>query len=322
MPALQTHYTFAKEESQNKEREHFDALVLGSQGPDPFFFYGMLPWRRRENGKLVNGFGVGLHHKDITPLYVAMMKYASNSEDKELLFDFIEGILLHYVLDRNCHPYVFSVTGYGVTGDDEKKNKYYTALHTKIESAIDKIYAKSKGVYNEYPKDALKISDDDLMKISKMIYEANKESEKDPNIKEDSFFCSVKDYRAVMRFINKPHFIKRLFLRIVFGKDSIPFALNYPRNLDKTYGKVDFLNEGKAAWLDPVSGKKRNESFYELMENAKEEYEKVIIPLVARAKNNEDISSDLHAFYSGIDHDGAKEGKEKKYMSPLFPYKK
>lgn len=250
-----------------------------------------------------------------------MMKYASESKDKELLFDFIEGLLLHYVLDRNCHPFVFSITGYGVEGDSKKKKKYYSAFHTKIESAIDKIYATEQGVYEECPVKAFQISDEDLMKISRMVYEANNQSEKAPGIKEDSFYLSVKDYKDVMHFINKPHGLKRLFLRLFFGKDSTAFALNYPRGLMKTYGTVNFVNEEGNAWLDPVSGKKRNESFHDLMDKAKKEYEYDILPLLDKAKNGIDISNELHKFYDGIDHDGVKKGKEKKYMSPLFPYK-
>jgi len=321
MPAIQTHYTFAKFEAVNQNRPHFDALLLGSQGPDPFFFYGMLPWKKREESKLVNGFGVGLHHKNIAPLYCAMMKYALESKDKEMLFNFIEGCLLHYVLDRNCHPYVFSVTGYGKEGDSKKKAKYYNALHTKIESAIDKNYATEQGVYEEYPKKDLKMSDEDLMKISRMIYEANKMSENDPHIKEDSFFTSVKDYDEVLRFINKPHSLKRFFIRIFFGKDSSAFALNYPRNLQKTYKRAHFLNDDRNPWVDPVSGKRRNESFHDLMEKAKNEYEYEILPLLDKAKNGKDITKELTKFYAGIDHDGVKEGKKKEYMSPFFPYK-
>ena len=65
MPAILTHYTFAKFEGVNPERKHFGALVLGSQGPDPFFFYGMLPWKKREGSKVVNTFGSGLHKREL-----------------------------------------------------------------------------------------------------------------------------------------------------------------------------------------------------------------------------------------------------------------
>ena len=318
MPAILTHYTFAKFEGVNPERKHFGALVLGSQGPDPFFFYGMLPWKKREGSKVVNTFGSGLHKREVTALYMAMIDYANKSEDKELLFDFIEGIYLHYILDRNCHPFVYSHAGY--KEDDSKEAKYYSAFHTKFESAIDFIYAKEKGVFNENPVFSLKtVSDEELHKISKMIYEANKASDNVPGLDENSYFTSVKDYAAIMKFVNKPHGLKRWFLKTFFGRDAVAFALNYPRNLEKTYGKVDFMNATKEEWPDPVSGEKRKESWYDLMDNAKKEYLS-FLPLLEKAKNGEDISKEAHEFYAGIDHNGVKDGATKKYMSPVLPY--
>ncbi|MBR4811998.1 MAG: hypothetical protein IKZ68_02670, partial [Bacilli bacterium] len=204
--------------------------------------------------------------------------------------------------------------------DESKEAKYYSAFHTKFESALDIIYAEEKGVFNENPGFTLKtVSDEELHKISKMIYEANLASDNIPNLAEDSYFTSVKDYIAVVKFVNKPHGLKRWFLKTFFGSDAVAFALNYPRDLEKTYGKADFLNAAKEEWHDPVSGKKRNESWYELMAKAKEEYLS-FLPLLERAKNGEDISKEAHEFYAGIDHNGVKDGATKKYMNPVIPY--
>lgn len=322
MPALQTHYTFAKVNAVNKDRKNFGALVLGSQGPDPLFFVGQLPWVKRKNPKFANAFGVGLHHRDFSELYFAMIEYASKSEHKELLFDFIEGLFMHYVLDRNCHPYVFSVTGFDVPGDEKIVGKYYMSYHTRIESAIDMIYAGNNGLYKKFPKDNLNlVSDSDLMEISKMWYEANKATFKYENIEPDTFFIGVKDYLAVMKFLNNARWFKRWFVKTFIGEYSSGYALIYPKDLKKRYGDVDFMNEKKEAWPDPVSGEMRNESFMELVEKAKNEYLELVLPMIENAKSSILVLDDVHRFYNNIDHDGCKDNNPKKFMKPLFKFK-
>ena len=244
MPALQTHYTFVKKTAVNQERKHFGAVVLGSQGPDPLFFVGQLPWIKRKNAKSANVFGSSLHHRDYSELYVAMIDYALKNEHKELLLDFIEGILMHYVLDRNCHPYVFSVTGFDLPNDEKIVGKYYMSYHTRIESAIDMIYAGNNGLYKKYNKDSLAtVSDAELMEISKMWYFANEATFKYENIEPNTFYLGVKDYLSVMKFLNHARWFKRWFVKVFVGEYSSAYALIYPKDLKKRYGDIDFMNE-------------------------------------------------------------------------------
>lgn len=314
MPAIFTHYLFAKEHLE-KDNKHKDAFILASQGPDPLFFFGQLPWARknRENRLDINNFGIGLHHEDITDMYVEMIRYARENEDKELLYSFIKGFFLHYVLDRNCHPYIFSKTGFS---DEPKMKKFYASCHTKTESAIDKILGLKDGSWNEDTSIAMKISDDELMKISKMLYVVNSKTDKYPNIKEDSYFKSVHDYLDTMKFINKPHYIKRAFVRL-FGKESTAYSLNYPRNLKKAYGDIDFLNEKHSSWPDPFSGKERTESFFDLENMAYEDYENVL-PLLDGEYEGENHKDDIRKWVSKITHDGGKVGEKMKYNDVFF----
>ena len=315
MPAINTHYLFAKEHVE-KENPYPDAFVLASQGPDPFFFFGQLPWKRknREHRLDINHFGIGLHHEDITNIYVAMLEYARKSEDKELLFSFIKGLFLHYALDRNCHPYIFSKTGFS---DDAKLAHFYSSCHTKTESAIDKILGERDGSWQDdvsYCFTAIK--DDELLKISQMFYEVNLLTDEYPFLEKDSYFKSVKDYMSVMKFVNKPHAFKRLFTSF-FGKESMAYSLNYPRNLKKTYGDIDFLNEQHSSWPDPFSGKERRESFLDLEKDAYEDYLR-LLPLLEKEIKGENKKKEIRSWVGSLTHDGGKVGEKMKYMSPLF----
>lgn len=314
MPAIFTHYLFAKNHL-DKDEKYQEAYILASQGPDPLFFFGQLPWARkgRDNRLDINKLGIGLHHEDITDFYVEMIHYARESNDKDLLFSFIKGFFLHYALDRNCHPYVFAKTGFS---DDPVLKKFYASCHTKTESAIDMLLGQKDGSWNEDTSIALQIDDTELMKISEMIYVANSRSDKYPSIQKDSYFKSVHDYKKVMKFVNVPHYFKRLFVTF-FGKESMAYSLNYPRNLKKTYGDIDFLNEKHSAWPSLVTGEKRHESFLDLENTAYEDYLKVM-PLLEEEFKGNDKKEEIRAWVGSITHDGIKLDEEMKYMEPFF----
>lgn len=316
MPAILTHYVAALDFDLGSKRLS-DAFRLGSQGPDPFFFYGMFSSKKKAPSKKENRkFGVDLHNKDISAPYLAMIEAARNSEDKELAFAFIKGLFFHYAMDRFCHPFVFSRAGHDYS--DKKRNKYFSSCHTKVESAIDMILSEEKGCYNEDPSFVLEIDDSDLKKISELFYYA---FPNDSFLTPDSYRNGVINYAKVMRFINKPHYLKRGFLRIAVGKNSTPYALNYPRNLAKTYPNVDFLNLSKEKWLNPEDGRERSETFLELMEQAKGFY-KDLEPLLEKAFGGEPVGNELHSLTADIDHNGKLYTNKMKYMSPIFPPKK
>ena len=71
MPASLVHFTFIKENVNNKDK-YFMETALGGQGPDVFFFYGY-SFSKRENLKQVRNFGTYLHHTDISEIYLKVI---------------------------------------------------------------------------------------------------------------------------------------------------------------------------------------------------------------------------------------------------------
>ncbi|MFA6620606.1 MAG: hypothetical protein WCS90_05720, partial [Bacilli bacterium] len=92
MPAIITHYTFALETMKDANSQHKEAILVGAQGPDPFFFFGQYPFKKRPHAKEVASFGTTLHEIDISSIYSELLKYAHGSTDKDLLFAYIEGL--------------------------------------------------------------------------------------------------------------------------------------------------------------------------------------------------------------------------------------
>lgn len=315
MPAIITHYAYCLEAMENKESKYKNAIILGSQGPDTFFFFGQIPWNRRGEHRLdVNEYGTKLHHMDITEVYNELIKYAYASDDKELLFAFIEGLFIHYSLDRNCHPYIFARSGF--TAKEEEK-KSWALSHMWYETLLDSTIAKIKGVSINRPARYLKIDNESLKKISIMWNEVNKVTKVSDYIDENSFYASAKDYQGVMGITNVPKHLSYAFTKLVMGKNSQAHRMNIPHNIPKKYQGIDFLNENRDEWPNIVTGEMRNESFMELWDKALQDI-KIGQALLNRAKNGEDIKEELRAYINNIDHDGIAPEDVMRYRSVVW----
>lgn len=301
MPAIITHYTFALETMKDANSPYKEAILVGAQGPDPFFFFGQYPFRKRPHAKEVVSFGSTLHEIDISSVYSGLLEYAHGSKDKDLLFAYIEGLFLHYALDRECHPYIFSKAGYA--SQPPEKKKHYSASHCRLETYIDILLGKERGTFTYRTDKLLALEEEDLKKISAMWAAVNTVTLKNPYVDDQAFLLSLHDYRKVMHFINTPHRFKRWLIVILAGKDSQPYCMNFPSRFSESEAKLDFFNESHAPWPYPATGEMRIDSFFDDWSKAEQDYQKVL-PLLEKAKNGKDILKELIVFVGDIDHDG------------------
>lgn len=302
MPASLVHYTFIKENVNNEDKYYLETR-LGGQGPDVFFFYGY-SFSKRENRKQVNNFGTYLHHIDISHAYTKLIEYANASEHKELLLAYIRGLFMHYVLDRNLHPYIFYRSGFVHDGTDKDIYRFYVQ-HQYFESGLDNLYSKlHKTLQN--PRKCVKTPNSSLPIISKMFSWLAKELNYE-GIEEDTFVDCYSDMCFAMNFLNSPLKIKKFFFHL-FKKNTYIDSLSFPFNCKQAI-KEDFLNTKKSMWKDCVTGKERRESLDELVLLSEKECERIDEFL---SKPNE---KEIKAFVNEIDHDGFKIGAEKKYFN-------
>ncbi|MCL1862903.1 MAG: zinc dependent phospholipase C family protein [Defluviitaleaceae bacterium] len=135
MPGFLTHYIAGKAALQGVSpqiqkiiRSDERLYNLGTQGPDIFFYY--LPGQLRKRSR---GIAQQMHQNNLGLFLGFMAKVAKNSpNDRDTIFSYIAGFIMHYAIDCNAHPYV-----YAMAFDKKAPKIKNSAFHRKFETAID-----------------------------------------------------------------------------------------------------------------------------------------------------------------------------------------
>lgn len=302
MPALLTHYCFARMAIEPRFEEYRDVIDLATQGPDPFFFYGQV--KKRPGKQEISSYGGLIHHIDISETYLKMMEYAKESPHKDMLVAYLAGILMHYSVDSVCHPYIFFSSGFDEEGH---LTGYYSWSHKALEALIDVVLSKKRGYFKAKPGKTMKLDSEKLNEISKMWGYAGPDY-----IQDDSFVLATQDYIRAFDLIQSHGGWKRPIWRIM-GKYSAMYGLSYPARW-KRLAKCDPLNEEHREWQDPTTGLVHRESFEELLEIAKKKYH-VALGMLDSFLEGKDISAEFKAWVNNIDHDGGIIGEKMTHFS-------
>ncbi|MDR0934735.1 MAG: zinc dependent phospholipase C family protein [Erysipelotrichaceae bacterium] len=291
MPAFLTHYIFA-DLLLEKDVSYREVTILGSQGTDPFFYYGYRLIGKRKNIKKIRKFGTEIHHIDLVPFLDYMIKKINtlNGIKKDVLSAYLKGFLMHYVVDRNAHPYVFYRTGF-----NEKDTSF---IHSLFESRLDclvKKYYKYKVIKPHIPtcinKEYLKI-------ISEAYYEFAQSVMENKYITPLSFYISVKDMTTANKILYSRFGIKKKLIELLAGNTMLN-SMSTPTKI-KDDDTVDYLNLNHKDWKHPVTGKISNLSFIDILETARKD-----LDLGLKTISQDEISL-LNKYVDNINHDGTK----------------
>lgn len=308
MPASLVHYEFYKKTTKNPE----PIAYLGTQGPDPFFYYG-LSISPTKSAKAIRKFGTFLHEVDpyITFKYLLEYVMGSKNEEKPILRPFLKGLLAHYLLDRNAHPYIWYISGF-VTDSDKNYQKYFNN-HASIESSIDVLLMHH---YHDQttPFESVNYNKNELKIVSKMMYSLGKGCYKNKYIKINSYEKAIKNMRTVHKVIYSKNGKKKEF----FNK----YLKNNPINImceDQLHNiKLDFLNLKHKEWRNCITNENpTNSNFYELFDNALKEYSHIVSIFTDVLEGKTKITS-IEPLFNKVNHDGFKVGAIKKYYSIIF----
>lgn len=314
MPSVLTHYGFNKDLINNEItflKGNEDIYLVGAQGPDPFFFYGIIPFLKSKNGKEIRAFGNKLHKMDPCLVFEKMIEFANDNKEKDILYAYILGAGLHYILDRKIHPYVFYKTGFS---DDKKMKKKYFVDHTLFETNLDVLLMG--GIYNDYrcsPIDSIRCDDEKIEEVSEMYEYVSKNILGLSVIDDDSFEEAYEHMCKVEKLLYSRKGVKKSIVSLLFK--NTPFnTMMHPRVV-KDDDKIDYLNLKKKKWQDPSSGKEFEKSFYELIDEAREEAKEWFNIVVSFYKGDK-VS--LNKFTNGFIYDGYQVGNKMKVFKSVY----
>jgi hypothetical protein len=289
-------------------KKHSSLVWLGAQGPDPFFFYGRAPLKKRLEKDTINYFGSTLHnqapHKSLWPLLEQGWFKAQTDEARKA---YILGALTHYVLDRTCHPYVFFRSGFDEHGS---LTGHYSADHARLEVEIDvALTNKLKLDATTYqPLQTLNVDPISLQSISQLYFSSFPKS-----VQATSFQQAVEDMKLTYKWLYHGRILKRLFFTMIAGKRSLAVSLMHPRTLPRAIA-LQALNLNRKSWRDPVTGATSQKSILQLIEIALEELG-TIIDLITSSQLTE---TKFKQWCRSLDYDGKEVGKTMRYFQSYY----
>ena len=299
MPAILTHYTFALKAIPEELRPFQAAVNLGSQGPDTFMAFGTVPLKGRTDVEKVRGWGHAMHSLPVDSVYLPMMDYADKQPERDLLYAYIDGLLMHYSVDRLMHAYIFYRSGVDENG---KLSGYFGWSHGAFEAILDKTLAKREGTYGRLDRCILTPSQQ-VREISKMWAACSPTP-----LAQDDFYYSYLDFVGAEKLLYTPHGLKRPLFRLL-GKYSTPWAQSHPLSMGK-YAKMDVMNDDQAPWLNPATREEHHESVAEILARSLKDYQEVH-RLVEEKKAGKDIAEAFRKWTLGLDHEGGPVGMKK-----------
>lgn len=259
MPNIWCHIQFGRELDAAlklnylQHPEQRTAFQLGCQGPDFLFYDHFLPWQRSHTA--ANRLGTLLHNVACGPFLVDLFDETRRSGGGRIDEAFAAGFLLHHVLDRHVHPYVFSLSGFGKW----KHQAFETALDAAVLWRRAGISTGRTPVVPEIDTGGKLPGGmtDVLYRLSCRHYPGLA-----PELKPERLDASVRQLVAAQRLFFDPRGWKG---RLLLGQIA-PFS---PPSEPPAW---DVLNARRSGWIDPTDRTKtRFESVSELWERALED---------------------------------------------------
>lgn len=314
MPSILTHQYFADRLIAQYQKtwpflkKYAHVVWAGSQGPDPFFFFGKAPFKKRLGRQTINTFGSTLHNQLPIKSLLPLLKQGWYHHQKdEVLQAYLFGALTHYVLDRVCHPYVFYRSGFD---DQGQLTAYFSADHARLEVEIDSALLQQENLPSTMyqPKATLRIDNLLLSQVSELY---GKAFPKDLNI--DTYRQAVEDMRATYQFLFHGSFVNRLLVIVMAGRRSLPYSLMHPTKLQSGLAN-QAINRARKTWYHPVTKQASRQSFIQLMDAATTLFSECVTLL----KQPELDEKKWRTFTADIDYDGKPFNTKMTHQSPYL----
>ncbi|MBO4338747.1 MAG: zinc dependent phospholipase C family protein [Clostridia bacterium] len=275
MPAFATHYIFLEELKDEIEKQtgftlDYKVAGVGTQGPDIFIFHRL--WPPVAVYKSLFGVASQLHRGKPAELFEAFAEYLKASPNPHIARSFIYGFILHYALDRNCHPFVYA---YQDMITETNKHIHPLAAHNQVEHAVDTyLLNKRKGIYPPSlfsPEETLTTDETELDEIGSVMQFVVKKC-----FNKDIAFSEAR--RAATDTANLQKVLSDKKGRAVKIAKAIETPLGPVAHYFKPSASIKptnlllcdrYANRWHHEWVSPYSKEKSAESFEDLFEKAK-----------------------------------------------------
>ena len=297
MPSLLTHYFFAKDFFESNEdscsflKGNKEYFLLGEQGPDPYFFYGLYPKKGLHISHALKKYGSHIHKSNGEIYFKLLLEEKDSIQDEKernAFMSFIYGQFSHYVLDSTTHPYIFYFSGFDKDGNLTKEYHYRHAhFEARIDSVLIDRYEASQNLKRR-PQDILCTDKEVLELISRHqdnVMQKIFSNKLRKNMYKDAVECMV----GLYSFTND----KSNFRNKLLGKSMLA-GLIIPKSTSDR-----LLNEEKKTWVNPVTNTKYDLSFVELMEKARYKMNKSALVF-----KDDIVNDEIKAFFSSINFSG------------------
>lgn len=281
MPAFITHYLFALDCKEEIKRFSdfdldFNALAIGSQGPDIFFFANPLSVRpMRKHGST-------LHRAKPELIFDALAEYLKSSSSN-IANSYAYGFVLHYALDRKCHPYV-----YAKQEEILKSNRFihHSSAHNRVEMSLDAFMLYKKFKIQKPSKfnvaKTIELNDEALFEIGKLMSFVIK-SVTEQSVSSKKIIGAIKSTKRMQTLLRDKTGLLKLVC-IVIESIAAPF-INFFKfssmiRPNSWKGTEKYANISNAEWSSPFDlENKSRQSFEQLYNEAKGEAYELIFGL-------------------------------------------
>ncbi|UHA74550.1 zinc dependent phospholipase C family protein [Paenibacillus sp. 481] len=262
MPNIWTHLLFGQEALTTSGLAHWlntpahkQLFNMGCQGPDFLFYHKFFPWQRN---KTMNRLGSEMHAKHCGPVLIDLLDAAQYRKRETCVY--MLGFVLHHILDRHMHPYVFVRSGFRKWDHQ----RFEILMDTQIVQRKLGLETWQTPVWTEidtngtFPEEVV----DAFEKVTHKYY-----PELAYDVERKYWNEANRDMIRAQKLFHDPRGIKRV---LTFGQIE---PMMYKREVPP----YDVLNETHRAWPDPTgTGDTYTTSIWDMWEEAAKDAARVL----------------------------------------------
>lgn len=301
MPALITHHLFGEESIDRLPQgvitsdEERIAFILGNQGPDPFFFHILTP--RVSDCTLLAQV---MHRSRMSRQFSCLRDGVSHLQprDANLGRAFALGLLSHYVLDRNAHPFVYEQQ-FGIVESDPELESSGSQVHAVLESDLDVLMLQLKrdgATVEDYPPAGEIVTTDRINRVAGVLMSYVAGRVYGIDIPAGEYAGAVSDMQMLYRTIEPAGSVKTRAIALVEGLVHDYSLLDGLAHRVTTELPERTGNLGYLTWKNPFTDEVSNESFPEVFDRALVDYECTVARFIE--------TGDMDAVTSHVNYSG------------------